>query len=132
MERKEKAMSDRFGIVFTICLFALWTVAIILMANASDPRWQPPTTTTWVGLVPSGGEFNGQWSGSVGVIEGHELGLRSDGVVVWRKRQEMTTAFHPIPTPAICASMVVAPIKAYDTVGSISGEFHMNEETKER
>jgi len=115
-------MSARFGSVFTICLFVLWTVAIILMANASDPRpAATTTTTTWVGLLPSGGEFNGQWSGSVGVIEGHDLGLRSDGLVVWRKRQEKTTGFHPIPTPAICASMAIPPW-AYSLVGSVSAE----------
>jgi hypothetical protein len=117
-------MSERFGVVFAVGIFVLWTVAIVLLGNASDPRpaAQAPTTTTWVGLLPSGGEFNGQWSGSVGVIEGHDLGLRSDGVVVWRKRQERTTVFHPIPTPAICASMVVAPIQAYSLVGSVSAE----------
>jgi len=117
-------MSERFDIVLMACLFILWLVAVVILANAPDPRSavQVAATTTWVGLLPCGGEFNGQWSGSVGVIEGHDLGLRSDGVVVWRKRQERTTVFHPIPTQALCASMVVAPIQAYSLVGSMSTE----------
>ena len=67
-------------------LLFLMVILTALLSGCVQPQTQE-TTTQWLGgHVPIA--LAGQYTGRVGWLQGMELGLRSDGVLVYRKEEE--------------------------------------------
>ena len=70
-------------------MIALVAGAVVFASESLIPANKDASGVAWVGAFPHGSTFNGEIDGSVAVLTEIEIGLRPDGVVVWRKRPEV-------------------------------------------
>lgn len=67
--------------LIAIALVGILVVLVALFGYMAELDKAKQNDVAWVGCLPSGGA-----EGNVGILVGHEIGLRADGVVVWRKK----------------------------------------------
>lgn len=79
-----KSLLDHLKPTLPAIIAVVAFVAIVALVNDTLPEKKPKeeVATAWAGLVTVG-KFDGEKM-DVGILQSAEIGLRSDGVVVWR------------------------------------------------
>lgn len=75
------------GLTAALALLGLVCIAGVRAKHAANPPGSPPMTTNWMGYLVIGAEDN-QDRIAIGphptTVPQVQIGLRSDGIVVWR------------------------------------------------